>query len=300
MIIHPNTNWIAILTTLRGSIARRIAPRCILITALASLIVWVESLYPATFQGSSAMPFTLLGLSLSIFMSFRNNACYARWWEGRQMWGKIIIEIRSFSREVSTLTDNHLRIELVHALCGFAHSLNARLRDRDEFEASRPWLPDTFRGDDCHNVSDAILMHVGRCCSDLADRAQISEWRYITLEQRLVGLSEAQANCERIKNTPLPFPYTLLLHRTTLIFCLLLPFALAQPLGWLAPLFTSIVSYTFFGLDTIGDELEDPFGFDENDLPIDAMVRSIERDIFGASAQASLPPVLEPVNGVLT
>lgn len=200
------------------------------------------------------------------------------------MWGKIIIEIRSFSREIFVLTDNQMRTELAYALCGFAHALNARLRSEDEFEASRSWLPQTFKGSQSHNVSDAILMHVGRRCSDLASRGQIGEWRYITLEQRLVGLSEAQANCERIKTTPLPFPYTLLLHRTTLIFCILLPFALAQSLGWLTPVFTAIVSYTFFGLDTIGDELEDPFGFDKNDLPVDAMVRSIERDILGASA----------------
>jgi predicted membrane chloride channel (bestrophin family) len=83
--------------------------------------------------------------------------------------------------------------------------------------------------------------------------------------------------CERIKNTPLPFPYTLLLHRTIYLFCILLPFAMAEPLGWLTPLFTAIVSYTFFGLDAIADELEDPFGRDENDLATDSLVRTIER-----------------------
>jgi hypothetical protein len=97
-----------------------------------------------------------------------------------------------------------------------------------------------------------------------------------------VGLTEVQATCERIKGTPLPFPYTLL-HRTIYIFCLLLPFALAEPLGWLAPLFTTIVGYTFFGLDAIGNELEDPFGRDENDLPTDAMVRTVERRCAGGA-----------------
>jgi len=128
----------------------------------------------------------------------------------------------------------------------------------------------------------------------------LSEWRYNLLAQRLAGLGEVQATCERIKGTPLPFPYTLLLHRTIYIFCLLLPFALAEPLGWLAPLFTTIVGYTFFGLDAIGNELEDPFGRDENDLPTDAMVRTVERDVLAALGQTPLPPALLPVGYVLS
>ncbi|MNJ76433.1 Bestrophin, RFP-TM, chloride channel [compost metagenome] len=98
----------------------------------------------------------------------------------------------------------------------------------------------------------------------------------------------------------MPFPYTLLLHRTIYIFCVLLPFAMAQPLGWLAPIFTAIVSYTFFGLDAISDELEDPFGHDENDLPTDAMVRTIEREILSAAGHTDLPAPLQPVDFVLS
>ena len=108
-----------------------------------------------------------------------------------------------------------------------------------------------------------------------------------------------QAACERIKSTPLPFPYTLLLHRTIYLFCILLPFAMAEPLGWLTPVFTAIVSYTFFGLDEIGDDLEDPFGFDENDLPCNALLRLIEREVLAALGHDELPPALEPVDYVL-
>ena len=108
-----------------------------------------------------------------------------------------------------------------------------------------------------------------------------------------------QASCERIKSTPLPFPYTLLLHRTIYLFCILLPFAMAEPLGWLTPVFTAIVSYTFFGLDEIGDDLEDPFGFDENDLPCNAILRTLEREVLAALGNEQLPPALLPVECVL-
>ncbi|MBK3510871.1 bestrophin family protein [Pseudomonas sp. MF6747] len=301
MIVHPKPNMLNVLVTLKGSIAKRIVRRSIMVTVLASIIVLIESMHPAFFSGVNATPFTLLGLSLSIFMSFRNSACYDRWWEGRKEWGRIIIEVRSFIRESCVIQDTELRERMLLGLCGFAHALNARLRNEDELKAARPWVPGLLiKITPTFNISDGILQETGRECSRLAQENIISEWRYVTLEQRLTGLCEAQAICERIKNTPLPFPYTLLLHRTIYLFCILLPFALAEPLGWIAPIFTAIVSYTFFGLDAIGDELEDPFGRDENDLPTDALVRAIERDILSAIGRTHVPPPLQPVDYVLS
>lgn len=88
MIVRPKPNLINILTSLKGSIAKKIALRCLMVTLLAAVIVLVETLQPNYFAKVNATPFTLLGLSLSIFMSFRNNACYDRWYEARKAWGK--------------------------------------------------------------------------------------------------------------------------------------------------------------------------------------------------------------------
>jgi putative membrane protein len=297
MIVRPKPNLLGILFSLKGSIAKRIALRSLLVTLLASVIVLVETLHPAYFSKVNATPFTLLGLSLSIFMSFRNNACYDRWWEGRKQLGQMIIEVRSLIRETQVLSDPLERASLLRGLCGFAHGLIARLRLEDEAQALKPWIA----VDSGHpNLPDQVLQQLGARFSGLAERGVISEWRYTQLETRLVSLSQVQAACERIKSTPLPFPYTLLLHRTIYLFCILLPFAMAEPLGWLTPVFTAIVSYTFFGLDEIGDDLEDPFGFDENDLPCNAIVRALEREILAALGETALPPALEPVEYVLT
>jgi putative membrane protein len=297
MIVRPKPNLLGILFSLKGSIAKRIALRSLLVTLLASVIVLVETWHPAYFSKVNATPFTLLGLSLSIFMSFRNNACYDRWWEGRKQLGQMIIDVRSLIRETQVLADPVERAGLLRGLCGFAHGLIARLRHEDEARAINPWMA----VDAGHpNLPDKLLQTVGAQFSRLAERGVISEWRYTQWETRLVSLSQVQASCERIKTTPLPFPYTLLLHRTIYLFCILLPFAMAEPLGWLTPVFTAIVSYTFFGLDEIGDDLEDPFGFDENDLPCDAIVRTLEREILAALGATDLPPALEPVEYVLT
>lgn len=299
MIVQREQSWIASLVTLRGSIIRRIAVRCLMITMLACLIVFLEKLYPTYFAPVSATPFTLLGLSLSIFMSFRNSTAYDRWWEGRRAWGRVVIEVRSFIRASVSIQDPEVRGKILFLLCGFTHALNARLRDEEELPAACPWLPEP-RGHYGINLSDGILRRIGTDCANLAQKQEINEWRYTILEQRLQNLSESQGICERIKRTPLPFPYTLLLHRTIFLFCILLPFAMAEPLGWIAPIFTAIVSYTFFGLDAIADELQDPFGHDENDLPTDAMVRNMEREILDALGYQDLPPVWQPRERVLS
>lgn len=297
MIVRPKPNLLGILFSLKGSIAKRIALRSLLVTLLASVIVLVETLHPAYFSKVNATPFTLLGLSLSIFMSFRNNACYDRWWEGRKQLGQMIIDVRSLIRETQLLTDPLERANLLRALCGFAHGLIARLRHEDEARAIAPWAEVEPQHP---NLPDKVLQQVGARFSVLTELGVLSEWRYTQLEARLVSLSQVQASCERIKTTPLPFPYTLLLHRTIYLFCILLPFAMAEPLGWLTPVFTAIVSYTFFGLDEIGDDLEDPFGFDENDLPCNALLRTLEREVLAALGETDLPPALEPVDYVLT
>lgn len=299
MIVRPRPNQFAVLFTLRGSIAKRIAVRTLMLTLLAAAIVLIELLVPSYFAQINSTPFTLLGLSLSIFLSFRNNACYDRWYEARKALGTLVTEVRSMIRETQAIEDRQQRSKILRDLCGFAHALNARLRQEDELSAAGTWLS-RLPSAQAPNVADSILRHVGQQCSTLAESGAINEWRYTLLANHLSSLTGAQTICERIKSTPLPFPYTLLLHRTSYIFCILLPFAMAEPLGWLTPIFTAIVSYTFFGLDAIGDELEDPFGRDENDLPTDALVRTIEREVLDALGATELPPVLQPVDFVLS
>jgi putative membrane protein len=123
--------------------------------------------------------------------------------------------------------------------------------------------------------------------------------RWHAYEEQVCALSGVQAACERIATTPVPFAYSLLLHRTAHVFCLCLPFALAGALGWWTILPAVLVGYTFFGLDALGDQLEDPFGMDPNDLPLDALVRVIERDMLSALGRTDLPPPLCPVDGIL-
>ena len=298
MIVRGRPRLLEVMFAVKGSILPVILGRLIFLTVVSGAAVVIEQIYPSPMRHLSAVPFTLIGLALSIFMSFRNGACYDRWWEARKLWGQLIIDMRSFSRQVSGLALAERR-PMLTALCGFANGLAARLRDQDEVAAIAPWL-ETHWPAAPPNPTDSVLSSVGAKCLALKHAGQISEIHYSVLEIQLTSLSFVQASCERIKSTPVPFAYALLLHRTAYLFCLLLPFALAPALGWWTPLPVVIVGYAFFGLDALGDQLEDPFGLDANDLPLEAMVRIVERDLLFALGETELPPPLLPVGYLLS
>ena len=115
MIVRPKPTLWDVLFTLKGSIASDIALKLLVITLLSALVTLVSFQDPALFSRFSAAPFTLIGLSLSIFMSFRNNACYDRWWEGRKQWGQLFVEIRSLIRETADLSADPVRVAMLRA-----------------------------------------------------------------------------------------------------------------------------------------------------------------------------------------
>lgn len=251
------------------------------------------------------MPFSLFGLALSVFMGFRNNVCYDRWWEARKQWGDLIVQARSLARESAVLlaasTANPVQERLVRRCIGFGYALAARLRDQDVLEAVRPWVQpdelDTLAGN--RNVPDALLLAINRDLAACLRRGELTDILYQALTQRVAQCAAIQAACERIKYTPTPFAYSLLLHRTAWLFCLLLPFGLVGTLEYLMPVAVTIIAYTFFGLDALGDELEDPFGLEENDLPLSALARVIEIDLLDGLGVRPLPEPAQPVDCVL-
>ncbi len=297
MIVRDRPGLLGIALILHGSIVPKILGRLAVLAVISIGAVLLGRHAPGPMRLLGAAPFTLIGLALSIFMSFRNSACYDRWWEARKLWGELIIATRSFARQTDRLKASE-REPLLIGLCAFAHGLAARLRERDEAAAIRPWRPG--RDEAAPNPTDAVLAEVGAACGRLAAGRRISAIHYSVLEARLTEMSHVQAGCERIKSTPTPFAYWLLLHRTAHLFCLLLPFALAPSLGWWTPLLVVFIAYAFFGLDALGDELEDPFGEDDNDLPLDAMVRTIERELLFALGRTDLSPPLTPIRYRLT
>jgi len=296
MILRSPPGLWAILFSVRGTMVPRVAGRLSAIAVVSIAAVVAARYHLGLFTQIGATPLTLIGLALSIFMSFRNNASYDRWWEGRKQWGALLIAERSLARQVALL-DEEDRRALLLGVCAFAGGLAAHLRHGDEAGAIARWPVAVDLG--APNLCDAVLREMGMRGQRLLGEGRLHPMQWLALEEQLVALSAVQAACERISNTPVPYAYSLLLHRTAYFFCFCLPFALAGTMGWWSVLPSVLVGYTFFGLDALGDQIEDPFGTEPNDLPIDAMVRVIERDMLSALGERDLPPALAPVEGIL-
>jgi putative membrane protein len=303
MIVRPRPTAFGLLFILRGSILPTIASRLLAVLVVSAGVALAHALAPQLLRDINPAPFTLFGLALSIFLGFRNNACYERWWEGRKQWGQLVAETRCLARDVMTLLPNDalLRRRCAHRAIAFAHALRAQLRG-DQGSTTAEWLagPEWERVAKARSRPDAILLGFAAELAELLRRGALSDMLYRGFAQRLDAMTAIQTACERLRSTPTPFAYTLLLHRTAWLFCLLLPFGMVGTLGWATPILAVILAYAFFGLDALGEELEQPFDRSQNALPLDALVRAIEIAAGEALGDPVLPEPLLPRDFLLT
>jgi len=303
VIVRSRPTAFGLLFILRGSILPMIAPRVLVVTAASVAIAVLYARMPQRVPEIGPVAFTLLGLALSIFLGFRNNACYERWWEGRRHWGQLIAEARCLARELPTLLpdDPALVRRCARRVIAFGHALRCQLRGSAD-EAARGFLdPEEWqRIAACRSRPDGILRAMADDFAVLLRAGTLSDLRYQVLSARLHAMTDIQTACERLRSTPTPFTYTLLLHRTAWLFCLLLPFGMVAMLGFATPILTAILAYAFFGLDALGEELEEPFGQSQNALPLDSLARLIEIAVGESLNEPDLPLPRETVDYVLS
>lgn len=306
MIVSPHKTHsvTTLLFALKGSIIPVIWPRVVYTMLLSLAVMAAEYRGVAVGFTLNAAPLTLLGLTLAIFLSFRNTVAYQRWWEGRTLWGDLMIAVRNLGRQTESFMpdlDKARRRELIYGLIGFVHALRHHLRGTLPDADLAPWLKrDTReRSQMSSNRPNVILGELGRDYAKAAGDAGIDSILLARMDGELDQLSHVLGGCERIKGTPIPFAYILLLHRTVHVYCFMLPFCLIGALGWLTPFAVGVLAYTFFGLDAIGEQIEDPFDRLPNDLPLDAMSRSVEIDLRSLLGEDDLPPPMKPENFVL-
>lgn len=312
MIISDRPSWLRIVLTLRGSSLSKTWPRLLLTTLLSVVVTALYTHYEAFHFDLTVTPFSLIGLALGIFLGFRNNTSYDRFWEGRKLWGRLVNATRSLTRQVLTLIGPRqpkappeeleaVRKRLVYRTIAYVHALRLHLRDQratddlahflgsDELQALEREL----------NRPIALLQGTGDQLRALWDSGWIDTMHLPVLEASLTDLADIQGGCERIKSTPIPFSYTVLIHRIVAVYCVTLPFGIVSTVGVFTPLVVMMVAYAFFGLDTVGDEIEDPFGEDPNDLPLSALSRMIEVNLRQRLGETDLPPLHKPVDGIL-
>lgn len=299
MITHPqNPSARVLLFSLKGSIIPSIWRKVLLTTVLSSLVVATHGTLYHYKVTLTATPFTLWGLTLAIFLGFRNSVAYQRFWEARTLWGELLISARNLTRQVQQFfpqLDREERLYLLQPLLAYPYAMRNFLRDVIYENTNR------IADDEVKRQLHAPSLMLATLAKRVTEYARLSKLDPIMLAQmdtQINQLSHVLGGCERIKSTPIPYPYILMLHRVVHVYCFLLPFCLVDSIGWLTPVAVCILAYTFFGLDALGDQISDPFGTEPNDLPLDAMSRNIEIAVL-EMLDEPLPPALQAQEGVL-
>jgi ion channel-forming bestrophin family protein len=288
----------------RGSVILRILPQMLAVTGLTLLLVVLHRRGWAEIPTIAPLGLSIVGATLSIFAAFRNSASYERWWEARKVAGSIGIEARSLARQaqnyIAVVPSDDLSRRIALRCIVFMQVTRDCLRDRPIGDALYLSPEERVALVASRNPANLLLASFSADIAAATAASRLSAQMARTLEDRVVGLAAAYGMLERTKATPIPFAYTLAIHRITYLFCFLLPFGPSDLASYWAPLLIAIISYIFFGLDALADDLEAPFANNFMVVPLDAMARAVEINVLELLGEKDLPEPIRPKNFILT
>ena len=281
------------LFVVQGSYFKRLIVPQVLLFVFSFLIYFYQTHIATEPVPLNPSVFAILGISLAIFHGFCNNAAYDRFWEGRKLWGTLVWLSRNIARQVLTLPNVSMaeKQAFIRHQIAFVHSLRQQLRGEDNtanlqrlltVEEQQAVVGQNF-------IALRLTQIMGQMLAKWQAEQKIDVWQWQSLDNTLGEIAHIQAGCERINNTPIPYAYFVLLHRTVYLYCFMLPFGLGNTIGWVTPFVVSFVGYTFMALNEIVDEISEPFGTGENELPLGMMCDTIETQLAMLSHQQFAP-----------
>jgi putative membrane protein len=246
-----------------------------------------------------SFPLAVVGGALGIFVSFRTNSAYQRWWEGRKLWGRMINTSRHLCTQSITYLPKECAVESVHRHIAYVHVLRCGLRNQDSFtdkhvlsgmqEIERQNLVGST------NLNHALLNRQMELYSRLNKQETINNFEMQSLDESVRHLLDIQGGCERIKKTPFPPVYGFLATRLTQLYAILLPLTLVHDIHlWIVPV-NLVICMSFQLINEVGRVLENPFTTFWPALPLSAMSVTIERNLRQALEEESLPPAHQPI-----
>ncbi|MBE7174868.1 MAG: hypothetical protein INR69_00600 [Mucilaginibacter polytrichastri] len=232
---------------------------------------------------------TILGTVISLLLAFKSNQAYDRWWEARTLWGAIVNDSRSFSRQVRSFIDNvygtpeidQLRRTLIKRQIAWCYSLGQSLRKQNPLGGLERLLSE----DDINylkkfdNVPFAILDLQAHDINRAAKHGWINDFQQVSMDRMLSQFSTSMGACERIKNTIFPVTYSLYIHFSLVLFIMLLPFGLIEYFSFMVVPFTIAIASSFLLIEKMAIHLQDPFENRPTDTPVTTISQKIERDL---------------------
>ncbi len=290
MITYDPKRWFRIVCSFRGTVMPRVATRVVLLTAFAAALAfagWHE--YTRESKALEPLGHTLLGVAVGLLIVFRNNSSYDRYWEGRKQWGGIVNASRSLLRGAVAYAgpaDDLARLAAAYAL-----ALKQHLRGNPDLGEVKPLVPAAVfdAASSAANPPSVLALAMSRWVEARLAAGKLDANLARHLEAQVTALLDHQGACERILRTPIPFAFAVHIKQLMMLYLATLPLVLVAKMNWGAVPAVAVIVFGLLGIEEAGVEIEDPFGDDPNDLPLENLCAVIARDTAALAAQAASP-----------
>jgi len=284
MIQYNPKNWFTLIFEFRKSDTLRQLLKTIIIFGIYSSIIVYLEIHFTKFKSTIAIH-SLLGFVLGLLLVFRTNTAYDRWWEGRKIWGELTNTSRNLAMKINAvLSMDNLKDREFFAsmISNFAFSSKSHLRTNEEFFLNDIINCAGFNKNEIENdahIPNLISSSIFNKTHELYRNKIITGYQLITIDTQIKSFIDVIGGCERIKNTPIPYSYNIFLKKFIFIYGISLPFGLVSDLGYWAIPISTFILYVLCSLELLAEEIEDPFGIDANDLPLDALCNGIKKNV---------------------
>ena len=291
MISYNPKEWFSFIFRLhKADTFRKLLPLMLGIAAYSAIIAFLELEYWNLSDNhrlrNLPIMHNLLGFAISMLLVFRTNTAYDRWWEGRKLWGSLVNNSRNFALKIfAFLPENEdvHRSFFIKLIPAYAYSLHNHLHSEkvriELFEEETEHKVIFDKIDQTKHVPNQLALLIMQHVQQLYRGGKITGDQLIVLNNELLSFTDICGACERIKNTPIPFSYSVFIKKFIFIYIMTLPFGYVFSLGYLVVPVVVFVFYVLASLELIAEEIEDPFGGDANDVPTLKLAQTIERNV---------------------
>ena len=224
--------------------------------------------------------YSLIGFVLSLLLVFRTNTAYDRWWEGRKKWGELVNNSRNLAIKISALTDDpEIRAYFKRMISNYVFAMKEHLREGVKIEELDLTEEEKKELSQFEHKPNYIAQKMYAKLHAMKQSGKLTEENYIVIDVNLKTFSDIIGACERIKNTPIPYSYSMFLKKFIFIYVTTLPLAFVNTFGYYSSLVSIFVFYVLVSMEILAEEIEDPFGKDDNDLPTDDLCQKIKANV---------------------
>ena len=282
MVTYNPKDWFTLIIQFHKSDTfRRLFWSLVSIGIYAAAIVYGELHFFHLETKNPTVMHSILGFVLSMLLVFRTNSAYDRWWEGRKIWGSVVNNSRNLALKLSSvLTLDKDKQEIKHIITNYVFAFKNHLRGKyiqEEFTQTENINLAQFA--DAKHKPNFIAKSLYEKINTLYKQNHLSGEQLIILNEELKSFTDNCGACERIKNTPIPYSYNIFLKKMIFLYVISLPIFFGSEFGYTTVPISIIVLYVFASIELIAEEIEDPFGEDDNDLPLDDICNRIKTNI---------------------